>query len=75
MNGFKSMEDEADNYFTMLSYFTHEEEAKIGWDRKEQEIQMIQEQCTYEKMRDFYKLLFAPAEIAMRRGKTFTERR
>ena len=35
MNGYKCMDDEADNYFRMLSYFSHEEEAKIGWDRKE----------------------------------------
>ena len=35
MNGFKSMEDESANYFKMLSYFSHEEEAKIGWDRVE----------------------------------------
>ena len=42
MNGFKSMEDEAKNYFRMLSYFTHEAEAEIGWDRREQEIEMIE---------------------------------
>ena len=29
------MEDESANYFRMLSYFTHEAEAEIGWDRKE----------------------------------------
>ena len=75
MNGYKSMDDEAANYFRMLSYFTHEAEAEIGWDRREQEIEMIQRECTFDKMRTFYKQLFAPQEVPMRRGKTFKERR
>ena len=75
MNGYKSMEDESTNYFRMISYFTHEAEAEIGWDRKEQEIDMIQKECTFDKIREFYKLLFAPGAIAIRRGKTFDERR
>ena len=75
MNGYKSMEDESANLFRMLSYFTHEEEAKIGWDRMEQEIEMIQRECTFEKIRNFYLALFAPAEVALRRGKTLKERR
>lgn len=60
MNGFKSMDDESAKLFTMLSYFNHEHEAKIGWDRMEQEIEMIQRECTYDKIKAFYKLLFAP---------------
>ena len=75
MNGYKSMEDESTNYFRMLSFFTHEAEAEIGWDRKEQEIDMIQKECTFDKIKEFYKLLFAPGETAIRKGKTFDERR
>ena len=75
MNGYKSMEDESTNYFRMISFFTHEAEAEIGWDRKEQEIDMIQKECTFDKIREFYKLLFAPGTTAIRRGRTYDERR
>ena len=54
MNGFKSMDDESAKLFSMLSFFTHEHEAKIGWDRMEQEIEMIQRECTFEKIKAFY---------------------
>ena len=36
---------------------------------------MIQKECTFDKIKEFYKAIFAPGEIAIRKGKTFDERR
>ena len=59
MQGYKCLEDESDYLFERLRNFKHSEDCFIEWDRLEKEIEQIKEYCTYERMKEFYKNLFA----------------
>jgi hypothetical protein len=36
---------------------------------------MIQNECTFEKIKEFYEMLFAPSDTSIRFGKSFSERK
>ena len=74
------MEDEALHLYSRIRHFKHEEGAYIEWNRREKEIATIQNDCTFDRMRNFYKNLFAPSPEAkyaspLQRYSTIKERR
>ena len=56
------MEDEAEVMFNRVRHFKHGKEEKIEWNRREKEIELIRVYCTYDRIKKFYRKLFAISE-------------
>ena len=60
--GFADMYDESQDLFVRMKNFNRVQMDKINWRLREEEIKYMEEHCTFEEARSFYRTLLNPAE-------------
>ena len=59
-NGFIGVEDESKDLYTSMVDFNRDPAPGVEWDTLEKEIECIENYCTFDRCKAFYKKLFAP---------------
>ena len=60
--GSSDLDDEAQKLCNRMTDFSRAEFAKIEWNQNEKEIEYMENHCTYEEVRKFYKTLLRPSK-------------
>ena len=68
--GFSGIDEEAEDLYSRMRHFAIDPSNSIEWNRADKEIECIENYCTYEKCKEFYRKLFSPQETASTRKVT-----